>query len=446
MIGIAKTFAFFQVASYNDNLVNLESSPSPADTSDKTVSSVLSLRHHIKMANKDHEPFILTPLDSICRSQILHQIFFFPRSKDKALIVQNLTSALAQTLEAIPLLAGTIKTFARERQIGRAGVTAPWRTADEILTVQDLTQSSFPKYETLHSRHFPVVDIECEILMPHPKPGSLMPVFMAQANFIKGGLILAVVLDHTFTDGNGSVSVMKVWAAYCRGDDGVRAIAADSLDRTRLMEGTATSVLDEFPEYTYVRQSDNSVRFSSNHQRLSQVFQTIQTWTTYLIGTPISLGYGILRDLFSFLQAKQQTIDCNKDVNSLAQEVFFFPRAKLNELKVLAAKGETSAESAATDWISTNDALASLLWSCIVTTMKKRQQSFYRCTENQVTALEQMQRSEWLAKLPTLGKRSPTEPVSVLAFALNGRRLMEPPLTPDYVVSCNYKCYLSQSV
>ena len=282
---------------------------------------------------------MLTPLDSAIGTPYVCKFFFFPRSEhDQIYIVQNLRSALTQTLEAIPLLAGSIQVFPRKHQKGRLGIMAPWRDVDDIFTVQDLTESDFLDYGTLRAQHFPLVRLNDRVLIPLPKPGSPPPVLTAQANFIKGGLILGMLFHHDFTDGVGSVSIMKVWAAYCRGDDGAKAIAADSLDRTRLMEGTRDSNLGEFPEYTYLAEPDNSSKMSSTYQRVARVFRFFASWTTYLLRLPIKIGLNIAARFPYFAQVRHQTFGGDKDGNSLAREMFFFPRAKLNELKELAAK------------------------------------------------------------------------------------------------------------
>ncbi len=395
------------------------------------------------MARK-HQEQILTPLDSVIENAYVRKFFFFPRSEhDQISIVQNLRSALAKTLEAIPLLAGSIQSFPRMHQKGRFGITAPWRDVDEILTVQDLTESDFLDYGTLRAQHFPMVRLNDRVLIPFPKPGSPPPVFTAQVNFIKGGLILGMLLHHDFTDGVGSVPIVKVWAAYCRGDDGAKAIAADSLDRTRLMEGTRDSNLGDFPEYIYLGEPDNSSKMSSTYQRVTRVFRFFESWTTYLLRLPIKAGIDIVGCLPYFAQARHQTVGGDKDGNSIAREMFFFPRAKLNELKELAAKGETDTENVTTDWISTNDALASLLWCCIIAAKKKREETFCKPIVNKAVLEE---RKQWLEKLPVLSQPSPSEPVSGLGFLINARSLMEPPMTPEFIVSCTSTHCLSCSV
>ena len=277
-----------------------------------------------------------------------------------------------------------------------------------------------------------MVHVDYGVLLSLPSPGAPRPVFIAQANFIKGGLILATAIDHTFTDGAGSVSVLKIWAAYCRGDDGAGTIMTDDLDRGRLMKGAKAATLDEFPPYIYVDETKSSATTSRISQRVSQVFRSFRAGMTNLFRFRISLGWRILPKLSCRTQASRQAIDRNQDLNPLVQSIFFFPRAKLNELKDLAAKGVTDPKSESTEWISTNDALASLLWCCIITAIKKRLHCSSKQFLNQATAAEVKQ---WSERVPMISKPPPSEPTTALGFALNARRLIDPPIAPDHIVS-----------
>lgn len=389
------------------------------------------------MAAKDQEPFVLTPMDSCAGSiRYVTKAFFFPRSNnDQGSIVRNLRSALAQTLNAIPPLGGSIQAITHAHQSGRLAITAAWVTADELLTVKDWTKTDFPTYQSLRAEHFPMVHIDYGVLLSPPKPEMPRRVFIAQANFIRGGLILATAIHHAYTDGGGFVSVINAWATYCRGDDGAMGVADDTLHRTRLMEGTgATTLVDDYPGYAYVAGFDNSAKLSALHQRLSQVFESSKNWIAHLLRVPISLGWRITTILTYFTQSKQEASDRNKDKNLLADEIFFFPREKLIELKGLAAKEETDTKSENAEWISTNDALASLLWCCMVATVKKRERSLRERMNNKAVVAEA---KRWLKKVPEINNTTePSEPVSTLAFVLNARSLMEPPIPRNFIVSC----------
>lgn len=257
-------------------------------------------------------------------------VFFFPASSSDVLplvLVQNMTSALAQTFKAIPLLAGTITSLPDGSQSGRLAVTAPWRTAEDALVEQDLRETDYPSYEVLRSKHFPMIDINYNILMPTRRSlytraleTDERPVLLAQINFIKGGMILGLIIDHAFTDGGGYLTIARVWATFCRGEDGSLLVSPDLIDRTPLMKGDESARLEDFKEYVYYEPK-------------------------LLTPTP--------------------AIELNPD--PLAVEIFFFPKARLRELKETVSKQLDSDE---TCWISTNDALASLIWCCVTAAHK----------------------------------------------------------------------------
>lgn len=213
-------------------------------------------------SSSESAPFCLSPLDNIVGVPYTHKALFFPASSsDDLSIVQNLTSALAQTFNTIPVLAGTVTHLPDALQKGRLAVTAPWRTPEDAIIVKDLRNTGYPSYEALRMKHFPMVDIDYNILTPirismfTSKVRSAeideRPVLLAQINFIEGGMILGFVLHHSFTDGAGSVNVARLWAAYCRGEDGSQLVSPDSVDRTQLMEGDESARIEDYEVYRY---------------------------------------------------------------------------------------------------------------------------------------------------------------------------------------------------
>ncbi|KAK0510684.1 hypothetical protein JMJ35_007116 [Cladonia borealis] len=273
-----------------------------------------------------YPPSPLTPLDNLVFGIYDHKVLFFPASgSDVSSIAQNLTSALAQTFKAIPLLSGTITPLPDARQKGRWAVTAPWRTSEDVITVKDLRETDYPSYESLRSKHFPMSDINYPVMMPTQfsmlfqkvkSPVVENPVLLAQINYFKGGISLGMMISHAFTDGSGSVTVGRVWAAYCRGEDGSQLVSPDLVDRSRLMEGENSARIEDLGDHLYYAES----------------------------AQPPS-------------KPKSEPF---------AGELFFFTKAKLKELKEMVSK----LESDETSWISTNDALASLIWCCVIAAKK----------------------------------------------------------------------------
>jgi hypothetical protein len=114
---------------------------------------------------------------------------------------------------------------------------------------------TLPPYEELKAQHFPLSKLSTEHLSPvgvMPVPPN--PVFAAQANFIQGGLLLAVAVHHSASDGAGLDTIISTWAkntAIAASTNGpFTAPSPLSNDRTPLMTGTPGANLANFPEFT----------------------------------------------------------------------------------------------------------------------------------------------------------------------------------------------------
>lgn len=366
-------------------------------------------------------PFYLTPLDNIPGAPYIHKALFFPNHhSDVSSVVQNLTSALAQTFNAIPLLAGTVTHVSNTSQRGNLAVTAPWRTAQDAIMVNDLRKTGYPSYETLRSKHFPTVDINYSILMPtrksmripkvEPPDMDERPVLLAQINLIKGGMILGFVVDHAFTDGAGSITVVRVWASYCRGEDGSQLVSHDFVDRTQLMEGDKSGKIEDFDEYIYHPEPKIS---APAHGFLSRIFQNPQSWIVRSLRSLLDFGLSAMDRLRAVLPVGPARDTSRSEPDPLAGEIFFFSRAKLKELKQMASKLETDE----TSWISTNDALASLIWCCVTTAYKTDIHNDSESTKDRNGSV----------------KRQINEKSSVLVFVINARQYLRPALPARFI-------------
>ena len=102
--------------------------------------------------------------------------------------------------------------------------------------------------------------------------------------------------------------------------------------------------------------------------------------------------------------------------------IFFFSAARLRELKeAVTACGDPEGQAMKMGWISTHDAVVSLLWCCI-TQIWKDARYFDRDSNP-----SPLRRLRWQMALRT------TQPISVLVFWLNGRRLIQDPPLKSYI-------------
>lgn len=280
------------------------------------------------MALDRDKPYILTPIDNILPRYYVSKLFLFPSSQSVATTdtIEALKDGLEKTVQALPLLAGTvheIQPATDQEQRGRLCVLPPWHKMSDMFSVEDLTNNRALDYSDLRAAGFPIHKLDAATLLPQET--QLGPnarcVMLVKVNKIKGGLIVVHSLSHGFMDGGGMAVVVKVWAAFCRGEDGARYLTREVMDRSQLMHGTMGSKVADFPELT--------------HTPRAPLAQTA------------TLG-------------KKQAVQ---------YETFFFSREKLAELKTMASITESQSKS--NDWVSTSDALCALLTLCIKDTLPK---------------------------------------------------------------------------
>ena len=283
-----------------------------------------SLSKHSASLDDNFKDLLMGPLDNIMpRHHFTPKALFIPASNSsKEEILESLKSGLAQTLKAIPSIAGHVKLAPNPVQKGGMCVSAPVNTVDDIFTARDLTESHPEmEYENLKQKHFPMKAVNRNVLYSLPGVTDVeKPVFVAQANFIRGGLVLGVSLHHSFGDGASLKMILRTWAAYCRGDRDEPNLHTSSL-RERLTSSEIGVSLSDFPEYTTI--SDNKIGYKPE-------------------------------------VAKGRSAEFATMPPKVDSHVFYLSSQRLKELKALA-----SAKLQQSDWISTSDALSALLWRSI---------------------------------------------------------------------------------
>ncbi|KAI4162413.1 MAG: hypothetical protein LQ342_003979 [Letrouitia transgressa] len=350
----------------------------------------------------DDQKLMLTPLDHLMPRHYVVKLLYFPRQQnadtDTAHLTTTLRSGFQRTLESIPILAGTVQPTpeSTKRQPGSLCVGAPWNAIDDILHFNDLTSSELD-YGSLKEAHFPMTTSEgyplLSILMTRPDPmGVVNPVMMAQVNFIRGGMILVLVLHHSFMDGLGGAVIVETWAAFCRWDEQAgKMVTDDMMNRERLLHdghNQGNGRLEDFPEYI-----DTS--------------------------KPLNQGDG---EGSTTANANIQSSP-DEQKTQVESEIFFFPQSRLAELKSAVSAAlplSHGAEDGEPSYISTNDALSALVFTCITTARKN--------TRTQ--------------PLPLTAPNPPSEETIPFGLTLSGRRLLNPPLPHNCIGNMSLFCYL----
>lgn len=144
---------------------------------------------------------------------------------------------------------------------------------------------------------------------------------LAQLNFLNGGFVLGVGLHHSVLDGTACVEVMRAWATFCGGEKGEIRVAPVLTDRGRLLHKPERAVtLDGFPEFQEVHEEEK-------------------------------------KKLMKIIQPPNNPLHLHSPTH---QAIYYFPSSTLSALKAQLSPTPPS-------WISTNDALTALLFSCVIT-------------------------------------------------------------------------------
>ena len=204
--------------------------------------------HGVLMAEQDPatETHPLSPLDHVMPRHHVPKLLYFATDATADAITTTLHIGLAKTLAAMPVLSGSIGPATHARQKGTMTIQGPYYTADDILTTEDL--SDVYDYEELRAKHFPTDMLAPEHITPD-LAGKPRQVMLAQANFLRGGLLLFFAVHHCVMDEVGLFNTLKVWSTFCRGDDGSLLVQPEWLDREPLMNGAGGGRLEDHPTY-----------------------------------------------------------------------------------------------------------------------------------------------------------------------------------------------------
>ncbi|KAF3480385.1 uncharacterized protein GIQ15_05732 [Arthroderma uncinatum] len=154
----------------------------------------------------------LTPLDqfTVRMYMPLSCLFQIDSPTLRPTILRNLQSGLANTIEDVNFLAGTIVRESPENDYIQlkydeqgAGVWFYHQTLEEI------------NYKDLVDSHFLFSDEFADTFVPKPHVHlEPCPVLTAQATFINGGLVLTISLHHSLVDAQGAATVIELWSKH----------------------------------------------------------------------------------------------------------------------------------------------------------------------------------------------------------------------------------------
>lgn len=145
---------------------------------------------------------------------------------DRSKIIRVLQDAAAALIEAIPILGGQVvnqKDANVEVPNSGAFRVVPYDHPDGS-AVRVKTLDGFIPYDELRSSSAPASVLDGTVIAPmkgypdHYGQSDVTPVFVVQANFIPGGLLLCFAGMHNCMDGTGLGHVIRMFASLCRGE------------------------------------------------------------------------------------------------------------------------------------------------------------------------------------------------------------------------------------
>ncbi|CAO1605698.1 hypothetical protein XANCAGTX0491_009203 [Xanthoria calcicola] len=158
-------------------------------------------------------------------------------------VVRLLQQASGDLVKAIPILAGQVenhKDASTDALISGDFRVVPYHHP-ESSNVRVRILDDFVPYDQLRKAQAPATMLDQAKLAPmkgfpdHYGDSDVAPVFIIQANFIPGGLILCFTGMHNVMDATGLGQLIKLFATLCRGGELSAAdLAVANLDRAKL--------------------------------------------------------------------------------------------------------------------------------------------------------------------------------------------------------------------
>ncbi|KAH7322512.1 transferase family-domain-containing protein [Stachybotrys elegans] len=340
--------------------------------------------------------FTFSPVDEIMPHMWMTVLLCFPcLDERKQDVVECLQKALTMMVKERPFLAGTLEKTTAEGAGRKGSLSLKLPESVDALSgalvkVNDLTDPESgwsDSYEELRKANFPPSKLDGSKLSPvaYGVSSETNRVLETQANFIKGGCILAISTCHAFVDGWGYTLILQEWARCCR------AVQSGTPD----VPGEAAATEDDSrPPGLFVEATSEDYENLKSRQELWGLLGL--DWRRHVKTDGDAEG----------VQVSQPYHDHAVACSSLWT---ISPEA-IAKLKVLANQKPENG------WASSQDAVLAMLWRAIT-----------RARAPGWTA-EQLQGS------------------SMVSVAIDGRRHLTPPVPPSHVGNVVFCCLTWQPV
>jgi hypothetical protein len=237
-------------------------------------------------------------------------------------IIDTLTQGLEQLSISFPWLAGQVIFEGGAEGNIRLSKIIPLDKTSRLI-VKDLTHDAVvPSMDVLRKANFPFSMLDGTVLaplkgLPTNYEEDPAPVFLVQANFINGGLLLNLAGEHNAMDGHGLGQVIRLFSKACHNEP----FTDEELLHGNRARGNLIPLLDRAtykpgPELDYLIIKPNA------------------TSPPALSNLPPNCGWAY----------------------------FHFPSSSLSKLKSIASSSSSISENPTVPYTTTNDALSAFIW------------------------------------------------------------------------------------
>jgi aryl carrier-like protein len=189
--------------------------------------------------NGSRQSFRLNALDYVNPNHYMGLNFYLPLREGVSFeqVFSLLQQGLNRTLELIPAISGKMMQCSEQEvgyKKGELCVTIPPLSMSanfaNRLIYNDLSQT-LPSFGELQKTGFLPSTVKDELVLPDDTfPKMPADILVAQANFVEGGCIIAVNLNHCCLDAVGVMVFSKAWAENCRYLQGDSSATCDLYD------------------------------------------------------------------------------------------------------------------------------------------------------------------------------------------------------------------------
>lgn len=285
----------------------------------------------------------LSPIDNVMPRIYANFILTFHLKATHAFgpVHDILQKSLAQTCEKLPVFRSKVFAIPGDKANPSTGRLAARRYEDWCPEViyNDLSES-WPEYEDLLEDGLDQDLLEGQHLLPEAEfdwdfASTGAPALVAQANYVKSGLLLAVGIFHPIIDGTSGSLLMKLWANNARALQGCGEL------------GPALQVHPDSCDYSIL-----SDIWAAEEKDGSATLEGASPQSWRLIGLlPPNLPASNQASLASTPPVMQTNI-------------FYMSAEAFENLTSLCATEDTSCPHSSK--VTANDALMALLWRCII--------------------------------------------------------------------------------